>query len=131
MLYQTKPTVILYQISRWAYFVQKFFRKVKYITLVNLLTADELFPEDLSPYDPLQPGAERVLFPEYLTCEDKSLQVAGHVIEWLTDRAGRDALIRKLAALKAEVGHGGASARATEYILSALGEAQRRGTAAA
>jgi len=31
------PTVILYWISRPAYFVQGIFRKSKYITLVNLL----------------------------------------------------------------------------------------------
>ena len=40
-----KPTVILYHISRLAYFVQSFFRKVKYITLVNLLTAEDVFAE--------------------------------------------------------------------------------------
>ena len=37
LLYHTKPTVILYYISRLAMFVQTFFRKVRYITLVNLL----------------------------------------------------------------------------------------------
>ena len=37
LLYHTTPTVILYWISRPAYIVQGFFRKVKYITLVNLL----------------------------------------------------------------------------------------------
>ena len=45
LLYHTKPTVILYWISRWPIFVQRFFRKVKYITLVNLLSTDELYPE--------------------------------------------------------------------------------------
>jgi lipid-A-disaccharide synthase len=89
LLYQAKPTVVLYWISGTAYFVQRFFRKVKYITLVNLLVADELFPKDLTPYDPSQPGAECVLYPEYLTCEDKSAQIADHVIEWLVRPARR------------------------------------------
>ena len=40
LLYHATPTVILYWISRLAYFVQGFFRKVKYITLVNLLAGD-------------------------------------------------------------------------------------------
>jgi lipid-A-disaccharide synthase len=120
LLYYTKPTVILYWISRLAYFVQGFFRKVKYITLVNLLAADELFPEDLTPFDPAQEDAEKVLFPEYLTCEDKSAQIAAHVVEWLTDRSKRAHRVAELARLKAKVGAGGASHRAAEYILDVL-----------
>ena len=95
LLYHTKPTVIHYRISPLAYAVQKRFRKVKYITLVNLLSTGELYPADLSPYDPNQPDAEKVLFPEYLTCEDKSSAVAGHVIQWLTDPAALGAADRR------------------------------------
>ncbi|HVX59320.1 MAG TPA: lipid-A-disaccharide synthase [Pirellulales bacterium] len=120
LLHHGKPTVVLYWISRFAYFVQGFFRKVKYITLVNLLTTDELFPEDVTPYDPSQPGAEKVLFPEYLTCEDRSAQLADHVIEWLCDEAKRRERVRKLVQLKVRVGHGGASRMGAEYILNAL-----------
>jgi lipid-A-disaccharide synthase len=104
--------------------VQGFFRKVKYITLVNLLATDGLDDTDLAPFDPAQADADRVLFPEYLTCEDKSAQIAGHVIEWLSDPAKRAARVEALATLKARVAHGGASSRAAEYILNAL--AQRR-----
>ncbi len=121
LLYHTKPTVILYWITPLAYRVQEYFRKVKYITLVNLLVAEELFPADLTPYDPGQPDAHRVLFPEYLTCEDKSAQIARHVIEWLTVPAARTSLEQRLADLKAQVAHGGASARAAEYLLQVLG----------
>ncbi len=121
LLYHTTPTVILYWISRLAYFVQGFFRKVKYITLVNLLATDGLECEDLAPFDPSQPDAERVLFPEYLTCEDKSAQLAGHVVEWLTDPAARAKRVEALAALKARIAHGGASSRTAEYILRELG----------
>ncbi len=120
LLYQTKPTVILYRISRVAYFVQKFFRKVKYITLVNLLAADDPFCEDLTPYDPNQPDADRVLFPEYLTCEDKSSQIAAHIIQWLTDREVCAKRTAALAELKTMVAHGGASRRAAEYLLETL-----------
>ena len=120
LLYYTKPTVIHYWISPLAYAVQKRFRKVKYITLVNLLSTGELYPADLSPYDPSQPGAEKVLFPEYLTCEDKSAAVAGHVIQWLKDPAALARQVAALEQLKAEVAHGGASARAAEYILREL-----------
>jgi lipid-A-disaccharide synthase len=121
LLHHTKPTVVLYSISRLAYFVQSFFRKVKFITLVNLLTAQEVFSQDVTPYDPDAPGGERVLFPEYLTCEDRSERLARHVIEWLADEPRRRRLIGELTKLKVRVGHGGASRRASEYILHALG----------
>ena len=120
LLFHTKPTVILYWIPRPAYFIQGLFRKVKYITLVNLLTTEELFPRDVTPFDPAQPDADQVLFPEYLTYEDKSSEIAAHVVEWLTDSRKREARVAKLARLKAEVAHGGASSRAAEYILSTL-----------
>ena len=127
LLYHTTPTVILYWISRPAYFVQGFFRKVKYITLVNLLSADGLADEDLTPFDPSQADADRVLFPEYLTCEDKSAQIAGHIVEWLTDPAKRAARVEALAALKDRVAHGGASGRAADYILDAISKPVLKG----
>ena len=152
LLYHTTPTVILYWIDRFAYFVQGFFRKVKYITLVNLLAAGGLeaeggekgsgfrgqgsdsrwggsstaAPSSLishpSSFIPSQVDPEQALFPEYLTCEDKSVEIAGHIVEWLSDPAKRTARVETLAALKAQVAHGGASSRAAEYILKALGQ---------
>ncbi len=89
LLYHTTPTVILYWITRFAYFVQTYFRKVKYITLVNLLATDGIGEADITPFDPLQPDADRVPFPEYLTSSDKSSQLAGHIIEWLRDPAAQ------------------------------------------
>ena len=121
LLAATKPTVILYWISRLAFSVQKRFRCVKYITLVNLLNTDDLYPADNTPYDPQQPDAEKVLFPEYLTWEDKSTQLAQHVIGWLTDTAGRERLVAELERLRGEVAGSGAAARAAEYILATLG----------
>jgi lipid-A-disaccharide synthase len=120
LLYHTKPTVIQYQIGRVGFLFQRLLRNVKYITLVNLLATDELFPEDVTEFDPEQPDADRVPFPEYLTCEDKSSQIAAHIIEWLTDPSARQARIDQLVALKAEVANSGASRRATEYILAEL-----------
>jgi lipid-A-disaccharide synthase len=118
LLYFKKPTVVLYWISKWAYWVQSFFRRVKYITLVNLLTTSDLFPSDTTPYSPTDADAKRVLFPEYLTYEDKSAQIAAHVIRWLVDDDCRESLVAELAELKAKVGHGGASRTAAELILS-------------
>lgn len=128
LLYHTTPTVILYWISPLAYFVQGFFRKVKYITLVNLLADDGLeedsgFRVQGSGTANLQiqnPKSDPVLFPEYLTCQDRSSDIAGHVVEWLTDPACRAARVEELAALRTRVAHGGASSRAAEYILDVL-----------
>ncbi|HVU90140.1 MAG TPA: lipid-A-disaccharide synthase [Pirellulales bacterium] len=120
LLYQSKPTVILYWISRVAYFVQGFFRHVKYITLVNLLSSRSPFGPDLTPYDPYRENGERVLFPEYLTCEDRTIEIAAHVVQWLTNESLRSERVAELAELKARVGHGGASRRAAEYILHVL-----------
>ena len=120
LLYQAKPTVILYWISRVAYFVQSFFRHVKYITLVNLLSSPEPFGPDLTPYDPHQSDAQGVLFPEYLTCDDRSLSIATHIVEWLTDDTLRQTRVAALAELRSRVGHGGASRQAAEYIIRAL-----------
>ena len=125
LLYHTTPTVILYYISRFAYFLQSFFRKVRYITLVNLLTATDLFPKRVATYDPNNPEDAHVLMPEYLTCQDKSRQVAGHVIEWLTEPAQRAARVAQLAELKERVGHGGASLRAADYMLQVLNARQK------
>lgn len=120
LLAQAKPTVVLYRVSPLAFRVQSWFRKVKYITLVNLLSTDELFPVDCTPYDPAQADADEILFPEYLAWEDKSPQLAKHLVEWLTDETAYRRRVEKLTTLRAKVAHGGASKRAAEYILKIL-----------
>ncbi len=120
LLYHTKPSVIVYCISRSAFFIQRFFRKVRYITLVNLLTTTDLFPKKVATYDPSDPIDAGVLMPEYIACEDCSQQLAGHIIEWLTDPAKRAERVAQLAALKEQIGAGGASGRAADYMLNVL-----------
>jgi lipid-A-disaccharide synthase len=120
LLYHAKPTVILYYISRFAFFVQRFFRKVRYITLVNLLTTNDLFPKRVATYDPADPADAAVLMPEYLTCGDRSQQVAAHVIEWLNEPTCRTERVQQLEQLRDRVGHGGASRRAAEYLAGVL-----------
>jgi lipid-A-disaccharide synthase len=118
LLYHTRPSVILYQVSRLGYLVQSLFRKVRYITLVNLLTAEDPFAERAAGiYDPKDPRDRHVLLPEYLTCEDRSVELAEHVVGWLTDDARYAAVERGLAELKERVAQGGASERAAEYII--------------
>ena len=79
----------------------------------------------ISSYNPGNPVDAHVLMPEYLTCEDKSEQVANHIIEWIYQPAKRSARVAELAALKEQVGHGGASRQAADYVFDAL-EARRR-----
>ncbi|TWT77729.1 Glycosyl transferase [Posidoniimonas polymericola] len=120
LLFHTKPTAIVYQVSPLAFFVQKFFRRVRYITLVNLLTADELFPAEVGVYDPEDPRDAHVLMPEYLTCQDPTDKLARHLTHWLTDDDARDALVARMAVLKEQIGRGGASVRAAEYVVNTL-----------
>ena len=83
LLYHLKPTVILYRISAVAFAAQRLFRRVKYITLVNLLASRDPFPADLSTFDPDDPQAEAVPYPEYLTYRDVSPRIASHLVRWL------------------------------------------------
>jgi lipid-A-disaccharide synthase len=121
LLYHAKPSVVLYHVSRLAYFVQSLFRKVRYITLVNLMTAADPFTgRPAGVYDAKDPREAHVLIPEYLTWVDKSETLAGHVVEWLTDGAAHSRRVAALVALRDQVGQGGASVRAAEYISRTL-----------
>ena len=120
LLYHTKPTVIFYRLNRAADRIHKWFVKVKYITLVNLLVSREPFAGRSSSTVGVDTEAEEILFPEYLTSHDKSLEIALHVVGWLSDSALRQKLIDRLKKLKDEVAHGGSSAKAAAYIASAV-----------
>lgn len=120
LMHHEKPTVVLYWISRTAMRVQRYFRTVKYITLVNLLAVKQIFCNDGSVYDPDAAAAEPIPFPEYLTSVDKSAAVAGRVVRWLTNEPERQRCVQQLRNLKAQFGHPGASRSAADYILKAL-----------
>ena len=120
LLYHATPAVIVYQVSRFAYRVQSFFRRVRYITLVNLLTTDDLFPDQVSVYDEKDPADAHVLMPEYLTCDDRTDDIARHAIGWLTDETAHRQRVRQLQQLADRLGQGGASERAADYIVEEL-----------
>jgi lipid-A-disaccharide synthase len=125
LLYHATPSVILYHISHPSYVLQMLFRKVRYITLVNILTTDAPYPRRAATYAPNDPVDAGVLMPEYLTCKDKSTQVADHVIEWLTNPAARAERVAQLVELKERIGYGGASQRAADYIVDQLAQRDR------
>lgn len=113
LVYHRKPTVILYWVHRWAYELQKRLRIVRYITLANLLAVTDIRrrpDEDRQGYD------DQIPFPEYLTYQDVSSELAGHAIRWLTDESAKCRVIDQLDMLRKEYAQPGASRRAAEYI---------------
>ena len=98
LLYRAKPTVIVFHVNRFYKSIARHVVGVKYITLVNLLADEELFPE-------------------LLTCRDESESIAGHLLGWLNDPARRAALVGRLEALRARVAVPGACERAAEFLL--------------
>lgn len=127
LLFHAKPSVILYQASRRALFGEKFFRKVKFITLANLLAVPNPFPGKPGHYDPNDPEDAIVPMPEYLTWEDKSKQLAAHITEWLTDEAERTRRVQQLQQISACFDEGGASKKAAVYILTTMGAISKKG----
>ena len=84
-----KPSVIYFRIGWLGLFVQRFFRRTRYITLVNLLgvSKQSMFYEDTINIIPKEPSVEdrnRMLFPEFLTSTDRSSEAADHLIRWLS-----------------------------------------------
>ncbi len=101
LLYRGKPTVVVYRISPLDLKVGNFFKKCKYISLVNLL-------------------ADAELFPEYLTDHCVAEGVSGHILRWLDDPAAYAETCRQLASLREQVALPGACDRAAQFVLTAL-----------
>ena len=115
------PTVIVYRISGFAHVVQSWFRHARSITLVNLLAARDPIgptqpewrpPREVAPADP------EAIFPEYLAVQDPAAHMAGHVVEWLTQPAVREAVIARLDAVADGVAGGGSADRAADAVLA-------------
>jgi lipid-A-disaccharide synthase len=102
LLYHTKPTVVVYKVSSFNMQLARRLLASKYITLVNLLANEELFPE-------------------FLTDQCQSRVIAAQLQRWLTDEASRDALCIKLRSLRDRIGQPGACERAADYLLEILG----------
>jgi lipid-A-disaccharide synthase len=103
LLYHGKPTVVLYRISPLDLKVCRLFKTSRFISLVNLLADEELFPE-------------------YLTDRCEAEAISGHVLRWLQDADEWQAARRNLFHLRQQVAEPGACARAAEFVLSSLHE---------
>lgn len=102
LLNKAKPTVVVYKLTPVAMWVGRQFRTCPYISLVNLLAGEELFPE-------------------YLTSKDESAAIAAHLGRWMTDDRSRTAVESKLRALAARLAVPGACDRAAEFLLAEVG----------
>jgi|GEM_PF-94701 len=97
------PTVIYYRLNPVAHYVQRWFRRVRYITLVNLLGTEILTPREiyiysrLAPYDYSPCDKNEMVFPEYLTSKDDSQSVASEICYWMKHPQAREDCRNKLA----------------------------------
>ncbi len=122
LMFHRKPTVIVYRPSRLFMFLQRFMLKIKFITLVNLIGSDRIRRTKWSVYDPDAPGAEQAVMPEYLSISDRSDKIAAHVVHWFKDESAAAEKVALMDELCNRYAKSGATARAAEYIISALND---------
>jgi lipid-A-disaccharide synthase len=122
LLYFEKPTVILYRISPLAARIEKFVRRVKYITLVNLLCHGGRHAAELPPNDPTTPAPTDALFPEFLTARDVTQEICRRLATWLSDAEERQKVVAVLRELKRSLGWEGAVDRAADWFVRYLGQ---------
>jgi lipid-A-disaccharide synthase len=103
LMVEALPSVVLYKIKRFDLWVARWFIKSKYISLVNLMADDEVFPE-------------------YLTCQDVSGELARWASAWLDDSQARSRATTSLVKLRTQVAKPGASDRAAQHIAAWLRE---------
>ena len=102
LMYRLKPAVIVYKVGKvfglvfwWVMLA------VNYITLVNLLADDDVFPE-------------------YATILDRSESIAAHVLTWLNDPTALAARVARLRAIKDDIARPGACDRAAAFLVESI-----------
>lgn len=123
LMHHRKPTVIVYQIKRRIWAAQAILLRTRYITLVNLLGANDISKTTFRPADPDASDAiaRGMVMPEYLSTKDVSEKAAGHIIQWLSDPAKMQEKVAQLDTLANDYAKPGAVVHAADYILSTLG----------
>jgi lipid-A-disaccharide synthase len=102
LMYRRKPSAILYKYTRLARLVSKQFITCKYISLVNLLADEEIFPE-------------------FLTYRDASTPLAEKLLSWLDDPVAYGEAVAKITALRNRVAVPGACERAAAFVADRVG----------
>ncbi|MEJ5341014.1 MAG: lipid-A-disaccharide synthase [Thermogutta sp.] len=124
LLYHEKPSVILYRISPLAARIERFVRRVKYITLVNLLYHGGAQAAEIAPEDATTPPPTDALFPEFLTARDVTAEICRRLAIWLTDAQERERVVAVLRELKVSLGWEGAVDRAADWLIRQLARPQ-------
>ncbi len=101
MMYRGKPAVIVYRLGAVVNWLVHRLVHVEYMSLVNLLAGQELYPE-------------------FATSRDDSGPIADHVLSWLNNPVARSQTVAKLEAIKAAVAKPGACERAADFLLDAI-----------
>ncbi len=103
-----KPAVIIYHVSKLEHFALRFLKRVKYITLTNILYVFELegetpfYPKGYIPESTEHTAHERELmvYPEFLTKDDCSDRAATCLIKWFAEDDSRLRRVKKLEIIK-------------------------------
>jgi lipid-A-disaccharide synthase len=111
LMVEALPSVVLYKIKRFDLWVARHFIKSRYISLVNLLADDEVFPE-------------------YLTWHDVSDEMVRWALSWLDDPEARARTVDSILNVRQRVAQPGASKRAAMHIAEWLSD-HRQGPAQA
>jgi len=117
LLHYAVPTVISYRVGRVGWWLQYWFRRVRFITLVNLLTLENPFRRPNPEFRPGSGDARDAIFPEYLTCADRSDWIASDLLRWLRDESAREVCVARLVELRERIGQPGAAEKAAREIL--------------
>ena len=106
-----KPSVVVYHTSRLEYIALRYLKRVKYITLTNLLAVDRIegespfYPRGYVPSSTAHTPHEREMMvcPEFISWKDEPEEAAFHLCEWFSDVAKLDQKIEQLTELKKAV----------------------------
>ena len=84
------------------------------------MAAERPFQDSPAPQAASAAVEEVLPFPEYLTCQDRSQQLAEDVVGWLTDEQSHQSSVSRLRELSEQFAHAGATRRAADFILAKL-----------
>jgi lipid-A-disaccharide synthase len=97
LLNALKPSMITYRINYVQHVLKSLFMKVRYMSLVNLLAQEEIFPE-------------------YLSIQCRSQEMACKALHWLNEPMELTRIRSKLRALRDRLALPGACAKAAQFI---------------
>ena len=107
LLYAAKPTVIVFRVSKFTARYLRPLLKAKYITLVNLL-------------------ADQMLYPEFASDRCEAEGIARQIVRWLDDGGAYADVCRALLELRERTARPGAGAAAAARIVAVLAGKRRQ-----